>query len=323
MDQLRAEPGVEAVGLSQGGPFLSNWAESVRVPGFDSLPRFDGGGPYYFAVSSGTAEALGVRVVQGRLFTELDREGSQPVAIITERMASTLWPGEPALGRCFHHGGWTAPCREVVGIVADIHRQGIQEAPFMLYMVPLGQLAEEASPGYLFVRTAGPPAQMVETVRRQIAALAPNLPYVTVQPMMEEVTPEMRPWRLGATMFTIFGLLALITAGIGLYGVLAFSVTQQSREFGIRTALGARPATILGGVLRNGVAMASLGLILGLAVALLLGGRLGPLLFQTSPTDLGTLLMVGLVVLAISLGASLLPALRAVRINPIEVMRAE
>jgi len=323
MDRLRREPGVEAVGVSIGGPFLSNWAATVRVPGRDTLPRYPGGGPYYFAVSSGAAEALGVRLLQGRLFTAEDRAGSRPVAIVTERMARALWPDQAPLGRCFHHGDGEAPCSEVVGVVADIHRQGIQEAPFLLYLVPLGQAAGSRHPDYLFVRTAGPPALMVERVRGQIQALAPGVPYVGVDPMMAKVSPEMRPWQLGATMFTVFGLLALITAAVGLYGVLAFAVTQQLREFGIRIALGARPATILGGVVGRGLWMASLGIALGLGAALLLGRRVGPLLFETSPDHPGTILGVAVTVLLISAGASILPARRAVRVNPTEVMRAE
>jgi predicted permease len=323
MDRLRTEPGVEAVGLSVGGPFLSNWAASVRVPGRDTLPSLPGGGPYYFAVSPGAAEALGVRLLQGRLFTAQDRAGSPPVTIVTERMAQALWPDQSPLGRCFHHGDEEAPCSEVVGVVADIHRQGIQEDPFLLYLMPLEQAAGGRNPDYLFVRTAGSSALMVESVRRQIQALAPDLPYVSVRPMMEEVSPEMRPWQLGATMFAIFGLLALVTAAVGLYGVLSFAVTQRSREFGIRTALGARPATILGGVVRNGMMMAGLGIVLGLGVALLLGRWVGPLLFETSPNHAGTIAGVAVTVMLISAGASYLPARRAVRVNPIEVMRAE
>ncbi len=323
MSRLQTEPGVEAVGVSVGGPFLSNWAEPVRVPGHDTLPRLPGGGPYHFAVSPGVAEALGVRLLQGRFFTAQDRAGSLPVAIVTERMAKTLWPGQSPLGRCFHHGDDEAPCSEVVGVVADMHRQGIQEEPFLLYLMPLEQAAGGRSPDFLFVRTAGPPAEMVEPVRRQIQALAPDLPYVPVRPMMELVSPEMRPWRLGAAMFAVFGLLALVTAAVGLYGVLAFAVTQQSREFGIRSALGAHPAAILGGVLRHGLLMAALGVTLGLGVALLLGPWVGPLLFQTSPHHAGTIAGAAATVLLISAGASYLPARRAVRVDPIEVMRAE
>jgi len=323
LDRLRTEPGVEAAGLSIGGPFLSNWAESVRVPGQDTLPRLPGGGPYFFGVSAGTAEALGVRLLEGRLFTSQDRAGSLPVAVVTRRMAETLWPGVSALGRCFHHGDGDTPCSEVVGVVDDAHRQGIREDPFLLYFMPLEQVGGAGSPDYLFVRTAGPPAAMIDAIRRQIQTLAPGLPYVTVRPMLEEVSPEMRPWRLGAAMFSLFGVLALVTAAVGLYGVLAFAVTQQSREFGIRIALGARPATILGGVLRSGMVMAALGIGLGLGVALLVGPRIGSLLFETSPSHPGIILGVTVTVLLIAAGASYLPARRAVRVNPIEVMRAE
>lgn len=316
-------PGIEAAGLSVGGPFLANWATSVRVPGRDTLPRLPGGGPYYFAVTEGALEALGARVVRGRRFTADDGAGTPPVTIISERMARTLWPGEEALGRCFHIGGGDRPCSEVIGVVADIHRQGVQEEAFMLYFLPIAQAPDPLEPSALFIRTAGAPLELAETVRRELLALDPSQPFVRVQPYADLVSPGKRPWRLGAAMFTVFGVLALLTAAVGLYGVLAFLVSQQSREFGIRTALGARPGRILAGVLRSGLLMAGAGVLSGLAVALLLAPRLGPLLFETSPTSPGILLGAGIVVLAIAAGASLIPARRAVRVNPVEVMRAE
>jgi predicted permease len=324
LEQLRQRhPDIEAAGFSVGGPFLGNWATSVRVPGRDSLPRLPGGGPYYFAVTEGVIEALGARILQGRHFTEGDGAATPPVVIVSELMARTLWPGEVAIGRCIHVGSGEPPCSEVVGVVADIHRQGIQENPFMMYFIPLAQAPGDLVPSNLFVRTTGAPLEMAETIRREVLALDPAQSFVRVQPYGDLISPGMRPWRLGATMFSLFGLLALLTASVGLYGVLAFLVSQQSRELGIRMALGAQPRRILVSVLRGGLGMAGAGVLVGLVAAVLLAPWLGPLLFETSPTSPGVLVAAAVTVLVIAAGASLLPARRAVRINPVEVMRSE
>jgi len=135
VERLRAVPGVKLAGSIQGTPFGSNSAEGIKVPGLDTIRGLPGGGPYYFRVTPGALEALGVRLLRGRLFTDADGPKSPPVAVISDLMARHIWKGEDALGKCFIAGD-DGRCREIVGIIRDVHRQEIEEAPFMLYFTP-------------------------------------------------------------------------------------------------------------------------------------------------------------------------------------------
>jgi putative ABC transport system permease protein len=303
-------------------PFGSNSAEGIKVPGLDSIRGMPGGGPYFFRVTPGALEALGVRLLRGRLFTESDGPKSQPVAIISDRMARHIWPGEDALGKCFIAGD-DGRCREIVGVVSDVHRQAIEEAPFMLYFTLVTQQVEPATPNHILVATSGEPELMMEPVRRELQALRGDLPYVAVRPYEEIIAPQKRAWRLGATMFTVFAGLSLLIAAVGLYGVLSYLVSERTRELGLRAALGATPGTLLEMIVRSGLASALLGVVLGLGIVVVVAGKLGSLLYQTSPRDPVVLAAAGLVVVIVALAASIVPGLRATKVDPMEALRAE
>ena len=322
VERLRNTPGVRGAGAIQGMPFGSNSAEGVRIPGRDSIKVMPGGGPYFFRVGPGALEAMGARLLRGRLFTSADGPGAAPVAVISERMATDLWPGEEALGKCFQ-AGEDNRCREVVGVVADVHRQELVEAPFLLYFTLLDQQQPTATPSNLLIATSGPPEQMVEPVRKELQALRGDLPYVNARPFEEVIAPQKRSWRLGATMFTVFAGLSLLIAAVGLYGVLSYLVSERTRELGLRAALGATPGTLLEMVVRSGIASALLGVILGLGFVVIVAGEMGSLLFQTSPRDPIVLGAAGAVVVVVALAASVVPGLRATKVDPMEALRAE
>ena len=321
-ERLRNMPGVRAAGAMQGMPFGSNSAEGIKIPGRDSIKVMPGGGPYFFRVGPGALEALGVRLIRGRLFTPADNAGAAAVAVISERMAQELWPGEDALGKCFQ-AGQDDRCREVIGVVADVHRQELIEADFLLYFTAVDQQQPTATPSNLLVATNGPPEQMVEPIRKELQALRGDLPYVNVRPFEEIIAPQKRSWRLGATMFTLFAGLSLLIAAVGLYGVLSYLVSERTRELGLRAALGATPGTLLEMVVRSGIASALLGVILGLGVVVVVAGKLGSLLYQTSPRDPLVLLAAGAVVVVVALAASVVPGLRATKVDPMEALRTE
>ncbi|HSA56754.1 MAG TPA: ADOP family duplicated permease [Gemmatimonadaceae bacterium] len=319
--RLRATPGVEAAGVAVGAPFLTNYAQSIRTPGVDSIPRQPGGGPYYFRLGAGAMEALNVRVLRGRALTaDDDRPGAVPSVVVTERMAGALWPGRDPLAQCL--AVEAGPCAPVVGVVADLHRQGLQERPFFLFFVPLAAIDPDHAPEILLVRVTGRPEHMVETVRRELLALREDLPYVRIDPYEALISPQARSWRLGATMFTAFGVLSLLMAAIGVYGVLSFSVTQRAPELGIRSALGASPAAVLRLVLVGGVGIAGAGVLLGTGAAFALAHRIEPLLFETSARAPAAYAAAGAVLLLLSLLASLLPGLRAARTDPLVALRS-
>jgi predicted permease len=322
LERLRAIPTVEAAGAATSAPFMSNMSQGIRVPGFDSIPRLAGGGPYFFQATAGSLEALGTRLLRGRRITAADeRAGAPPVMVVSGRMARTLWPDADPLGKCAFVGD--GPCHEVVGVIGDMHRQSLREEPFMLYFVPLSASDTTSTPNVILIRTSGRPERLAETIRREILALRSDLPFINVQPYSEVLDAQSQSWRLGATMFAVFGALSLLMAGVGLYGVLSYAVVQRTRELGIRAALGASPRALVRLVVRSGAAAAAGGVFLGIGIVLLLGRWLQTLLFETSVLDGQALAVAALTVGSVGILASVIPARRATRVTPLEALRSE
>jgi ABC-type antimicrobial peptide transport system permease subunit len=237
-------------------------------------------------------------------------------------MARTLWPGEQALGKCLLIGDPPGPCARIVGIVEDARRDGLRDEPAMQYYIPFGQ--ERGFGGTtLLVRPRADMKQLRAALPGLMAEYGTGTNYVLVETMQEELDPEIRPWRLGATLFCVFGGLALLIATIGMFSVIAYNVTQRRMELGIRRALGATVQGVIGLIARQGLALAIAGIAIGAALALLLGRFIEPLLFDTSARDLPTLLAVSIVLLLAAGVACVIPALRASRIPPVEVLRTE
>jgi len=323
LERLRARPWVEHASASIGTPFEYSIDVSLRVPGLDLIPELPGGGPFVSAVSPDYFATVGTALVRGRGFTPVDRAGSERVVVVNEAMARALWPGQEALGRCVVVFNDSLPCARVVGVVRNAHQWQLQELPAMQCYVPLGQ--EVGIDGLeLLVRPRGPhPERAVELVRREFWAIQPDLPYADVRLLEEALGGEVRPWRLGASLFSAFGLLALVVTVVGLYSVIAYVVEQRNREYAVRIALGARPGDVFGQTLRRGLAPAAIGLPLGVVIVLLAGRFLEPLLFETSARDVRILALVALTLLAVSALASLIPAIRATRVDPVVALQAE
>ncbi len=324
IERLQRLPTVEAVATSASTPFQSSWAERVRVPGLDELPRLQGGGPYINAASPAIFETLDLRIVEGRGFLPHENESTAPVAIVDELMARLLWPGESAIGNCLLIGeDEPPPCNEIVGIVESSRRQELIESATMQYYVPLGQ-GVALEPETLFVR-ADPEAfgALIPAVRSELHAMSPALRYVSVRPYNDYVDPQARSWLLGATMFTVFGCLALVIAAVGLYGVLAFNVAQRTHELGVRTALGAAPGQLVGMVLLQALRLTLVGVGLGVGIALATASWISPLLFNVSARDPLVLGGVALVLVVVAIVAAMVPAWRVTRIDPNLAFRSD
>ena len=319
LEAIRRRPDVERATLSIGIPLGGNMSVDIRVPGRDSIPIMPGGDPSITAVGSDYFETVGGRLVDGRTFTADDRRGSPAVAIVNETMATTLWPGEAAIGKCFYVGSAPA-CARIVGVAANTRRFGLREQPGMSYYIPLGQEIE-ISFARLLVRPRGDPAPVVNEIRKQLVALDPSIIYVRGDLLQTFVDPQVRPWRLGATMFTLMGVLALIVAAVGLYSVMSYLVANRTREIGVRIALGAQTRDVVQLVVRSGATLAVVGVGIGLVIAAVVSGRIESLLFDTSPRDPVVFATVAVVLLLSALVASALPAVRAGRVSPMEAMR--
>jgi putative ABC transport system permease protein len=324
LEVAQASPGVHSAALATSLPFNTSWAVRVRVPGRDSLPRVREGGPYGNEVTPGYFATVGTRILQGRAFTDADHGDASRVVVINESLAKLWWPNENAIGKCMMIGNDPAPCSQIVGIAENSRRQSLIEDENVQYFIPLAQSVRGASATpVLLVRPKAEATTAAEPLRRQLQSAAPNLPYIRVIAMEELVSPQKRSWRLGATMFALFGALALILAAIGLYSVLAYDVAQRTREFGVRVALGARGADVMGMVLTGGMRTALVGGAAGSVATLLAGRWLAPLLFQTSPRDPLVFSLVFVVVITVALLAALVPARRALRVDPIVALRAD
>ncbi len=261
------------MGSRTSTPFEWAWAEELSVPGLDSLPALPGGGPHFQVVDPEYFATMELDLLAGRTFEGADGTGENPtVLVVSETMAQTLWPGESALGRCVKRGDQDAPCLTVVGMVEDASNGSIQADPFMQYYLPMSPLESAFTTEGAYLRMAsGMDGGTAAVLRRGALEATPGIRFADIQTLREILNPQARSWTLGATMFSVFGVLALVVAGIGLYSVLAYSVARRTRELGIRAAVGARRSGLVSMVVREGVRLTVLGLFLGIGMALLAG----------------------------------------------------
>jgi hypothetical protein len=238
-------------------------------------------------------------------------------------MARTFWPAGDAIGQCVRLGADTMPCTTVVGVVGDTRRTIASQNHSLRYFIPLSQTPSRSPDRYLFARTVRPAVSMEAGVRTVTIAALASTPFVEVFAIERLVDVQSRQWRLGAAAFVSFGVLATLVAAIGLYGVVSFSVARRERELGIRRALGAPVTSLLGAVARGASVRALLGLGVGCGLSWLLAQRIRDLLFDPSPTDAVAYGIAGGVVLVATVVASMAPAWRAMRADPMRALRSE
>jgi predicted permease len=320
-------PGVERVAFTEQRPFWAISFEKTFLPGGDTLPQLNGQIPFVSFVSPGFFASMGMRVLQGREFAPEDRIGAEQVVVVNSNFAKTVWPGESALGKCFILRKPDAPCRRIVGIVSNTHSLDVKEMPSMQFYVPLAQEGDEGRAGVAGTmeiraregRAVSVAAQVEQLLRKQ--ARSGMQPWV--ETLADQLSPEMRPWRLGAALFSAAGLLALLVAAVGIYGTIAYAVSQRTQEMGVRIALGAQGSSIIALVLKSSVTIAAIGVVIGTGIAIWAGRFVKPLLYDTSPNDPYVFGAVAAVLLAVAVVASLVPAMRAKRVDPLEALRAE
>jgi putative ABC transport system permease protein len=318
-ERASAIPGVESVTRSLTLPFWDSWSVSLFVAGIDSVRRLgrfqlQGGSPSFFRTT-------GTRLVRGRGITAEDTKTSPRVMIVSEAMARVLWPGRDAIGQCVRLQADTMPCTTVVGIAENIKARSLTDDAQLSYYLPIEQYQPESA--NLIVRVRGDARDYAETVRRALQSEMPGASYVTTHPMREVIAPQERSWQSGATMFVAFSALALVLAAIGLYSVIAFDVAQRTHEMGVRIALGAQMNDVLRLIVGAGIRFAVVGIVAGLAIALLTGRFVAPLLYGVSSRDPLILGGVSALLLGVAVAASAIPALRASRVDPNTALRAE
>jgi putative ABC transport system permease protein len=322
---VRALPGVVGVAVANqlplGGNFDMYGAEPVAKP-LDN-PELAPSGDRY-VVSADYLTVMRIPIVAGRGFDAHDESDSTGrVALLSAALAARLWPGENPIGKQIRFGGATAPARTVVGVTGNIRHHGLDETATRQFYVPERQWFFSDNQEVLVVRTAGDPASVAASVRRAIAQIDPTQPIVKVATMQSVIAASTAQRRLALVLFVAFGATALLLAIAGIYGVLAGQVAERTREIGVRGALGAGPRDILVLVMSQGVRLAVIGLGLGLAGALGLTRFLSTMLFGVAATDPATIGGVIALLFIVIVVACLVPALRAVRIDPSLAMRVE
>jgi len=346
IDQVRALPHVQLVSVIDAIPFGGFNVPPISVPG---RPRPNVGGqlPHLIAATPELFRILEIEVVEGRSFTEADGRGA-PVVIVNQAMARGVWPGESALGKCIRIGfdpdfdpataagpptpSDKVPCREVVGVTRDVRQRSVlpvdNEARLMQYFVPFSQVPsppfapQSGSPVRgLLIRTDASAETLAPAIRRLIVGQRTDLAFLNVQPYVQLLDRQMRPWQLGTTLLVLFSALAVAVAAVGLYAAFAHAVAERRREMAIRLAVGARPGQVTGMVLREALVLAGAGVICGLAAAVLAGRGVQSLLFGTTPSDPLVLLSAAMVMLLVAAAATLRPARAAARADPNTLLR--
>ena len=321
-------PGVVSAGYTTSVPLLWKGGSSGFYP--EGLKSPIPGMAYdatHRQVSNNYLQTMNVPLRQGRYFDNRDNAQSMPVAIINETMARQYWPGENALGRRFKIGDPDSdlPWMEIVGIVADIRQMGLDEPVKAEMYFPYQQITHNPwfIPRDLAIRTSGDTSNLVGSVRQIIREVDPDQPVSNVATMAEVLGTEAAQRRMGMIMLAGFAALALLLASLGIYGILAYFVTQHTNEIGVRQALGATPRNILFLVLKKGMALTLLGVVIGIGASFALTRLMSSLLFGVNASDPLTFVTVPLLLVLVALVACLVPALRATKIDPLVALRYE
>jgi predicted permease len=316
--RLAAVPGVSAVGAVTRLPMSGGSGTYYHVEG-EAVPE-EGRRPIlqYRIATPGFLDAMSIRLVRGREFTPQDRMSAPKVLVINETLAKRHWPTGDPIG---HRLVFTSGSYEIVGIVRDVREFGPDdEAPALAYFSTLQSLARTLR---FVARTTGDPAQIVGTVRQEVAAVERDLPPYDIQTLRAHVDNQMQGDMIMPKLLALFGAIALVLAIIGVYGVMAYSVSQRTQELGIRRALGAGGGDILRLVVRQGALLAGIGAVIGVGLALGATRALSSFLFGVSAFDPVVFGGVTVLLVGAAIFASLLPARRATRVDPLVALRAD
>jgi putative ABC transport system permease protein len=317
LERVQTIPGVRSAGLVTMLPLSGG--QAVLAISSDGKGDPEQYRSFFFrAVSPDYFRALGIPLVMGRVFTEADKAGAPQVAIVNEALARQLWPGEDPIGKQLRLG---KPAT-VVGVVRNIKHSGLTKPPEPELYLPYLQFLGVATSA-LVLRTNGEPLDIVPTVRERIRELQPDQPIADIRTMDQLISDSIAEPRLYALLLGVFAGLALVLAAAGVYGVVSYSVSQRSHEIGIRMAIGAQRREILKQVLREGGSYILIGIAVGIVGALLGTGLLSSLLFEVKPTDPATYVLVSLILLVCAVGAILVPARRAMTVDPLAALRRE
>jgi putative ABC transport system permease protein len=323
LEGLSSRKELQAVGLGFPGPFGARSASGTFfIEGLATATRSDRPFAHIGAVSGGYFAAMGIPLLSGRTFEDRDVATAPPVAIVSASMARRYWPGQDPIGkRLRFDDDADNPWFTVIGLVGDVRQLGLsREAPTLLFL-PYEQFALPFTS--VAVRSALSQDAVTTLLKSQLASIDPDLPFSDMKSLQSAVDSNVDQPRFRVTLIGTFAVFALVLAAVGVYGLISFTVTQRTREIGIRVALGAAPRQVTASVIREGITLALAGIGVGLAGAFAAARALSAFLFGVGASDPLTFTGVALLMLLVAVAASYIPARRALRIDPVVALRAE
>jgi predicted permease len=325
LSRLSTLPGIEGAAIVHLEPFSGATSIAWRMPGRTSPEGREVQGAFVNLVGAGYFRTAGTRLLRGREIAQTDR--GEPVAVVNEALARLMADDGNAVGACASFGPQVEAggCTRIVGVVETQRSQYLEPADRPLVFLSWTQAPDAIAFGIpaVLIRTHGEPSAQLTAVRSALQGLRNDLPYVAVRPLAENVRNVLLPFRLGAMLFTVFGMLALAISGVGLYGVLAYFVSERAPEIGVRRSLGAPVHSVVGLVIGQGLIPVGIGLLIGLSVAFGATRYLESLLFGIEPRDPMSFAAAATFLVCVAIVATLLPAWRAARVDPMTALRAE
>ncbi len=320
VERLAGVSTVESASISDTYPFSGGLARTTFTDGVDITDPRNGKLTPVIATEPGYFSAAGITMTEGRDFNEHDDAQGAMAGIVNKAAAEQMWPGVDPIGKHIHFLGETWDIA-IVGEVATVKYQTMGEPPQAIVYVPLKQ--HYTAQIVLYVRAKGDPEKAIPNVRSAVQALGPTVPLLDVQTVPQVLVESLTAPRIGAELLGGFGLLALVLAAIGTYGVMSYSVSQRTQEVGIRMSLGAQPRDVLRLILANGMAMVCAGVLVGLGISTLLARSMSSLLYGIGAFDAPSFLITAGLLIVVALAACYIPARRAMRVDPIIALRYE
>lgn len=320
VERLRELPMVQDASVSDTAPFSGGLQRTTFTDGVDTTDPRNGKLTPIIATGPGYFSAAGIAMVHGRDFTEHDDAQGAMAGIVNRAMAEQMWPGQDPIGKHIHFLGETWDIA-IVGEVNTVKYQTIGEPPQPIVYLPLKQ--HYAPAAVLYVHTKGDPEKALPNIRSTVQSLAPSVPLLNVRTVSEVLVQSLTAPRVGAELLGGFGLLALVLAALGTYGVMSYSVSQRSQEIGIRMTLGAQPINVMRMILGGGLAMVCTGVAVGLMVSSLLARSMSTLLYGIGAFDAPSFLLTAALLIGVAMAACYVPARRAMRVDPIIALRYE
>ena len=317
--KLDALPDVDAAGMTQSLPMRGSYVLSFNIQGRPPAKPGEENSANHRAVSPDYFKALGIPLLRGRALSDRDVEKSPMVAVVDEAFVKRHFPNEDPLGRGLDIGNGTDGFYEIVGVVGDVHQDGLDTNVRPTMYVPFKQ--DVFSSMWIVAKTKGDPALLTSVARQTVRAIDPGLPAFSITPLADVVSDSVAQRRFSMLLLGLFALVALFLAAVGLYGVVAYTVSQRTQEIGLRMAIGAQPRDVLRMVLGGGMKLAVVGVVIGIASALGLARLVASMLYNVTPFDPTSYAATALILLAVAALACYIPARRAMRVDPIVALR--